>query len=195
MDINLFGLIAALVIVTVWHEMGHWLAARAIGIPIRRIYVGMGPVLWRRALRRDTDLVLRALPLGMAIAVAGRREDDGTLRRPIDHDLLMAAGGPLASFALAGLLVAAAWWLPMPDAWRGILGGVGLLSAALAVLNLIPIPGLDGGHLLMLGIARLGWAVTPVQELRLQHWGVNLVAFACLVPLFLVVWRQLMAVA
>ena len=60
MDINLFGLIAALVIVTVWHEVGIGAAARMVGIPVRRIYVGMGPVLWRRALRRDTDLGRRA---------------------------------------------------------------------------------------------------------------------------------------
>ena len=98
MDVNLFGLVAALIVVTVWHEMGHWFAARAVGIPVRRIYVGMGPVLWQRTLRRDTDLVLRALPLGMAIAVPGRRENDGSLRRPIDHDLLMAAGGPAGEF-------------------------------------------------------------------------------------------------
>ena len=195
MDVNLLGLIAALVAVTVWHEVGHWIAARAVGVPVRRIYVGMGPVLWRRTLRQDTDLALRALPLGMAIAVSGRRADDGTLRRPIDHDLLMAAGGPLASFALTGLLIAAALWLPLPGAWQETLAEIGLLSAVLAVLNLMPIPGLDGGHLLVLGAARFGWAMTPVQEVRLHRWGVNLVAFACLVPLCLVVWRHLMAVA
>ncbi len=195
MEPNLVSLTAALIVVTLWHEMGHWLAARVVRMPVRCVYVGMGPVLWRRSLRHDTDLVLRALPLGMSIAVPGRRAADGTLRRPLEHDLLVAAGGPVASLVLAGLLVTAAWWLPLPAMWRPAVGGIGLLSALVALLNLLPVPGLDGGHLLMLGAARLGWSLTPAQEAWLHRWGVNLVAYACLAPLCLVVWRHLIAVA
>jgi membrane-associated protease RseP (regulator of RpoE activity) len=195
MDAEMFGLFAVLIALTLWHETGHWIAARAVRIPVRCVSVGMGPVVWRRPLRHDTDLVLRALPLGMSIAVPGRRESGGALRRPIGHDLLIAAGGPLASFALTALLIAAAWWLPLPEAWRATVGGVGVLSALLALFNLLPVPGLDGGHLFLLTAARLGWVLSPAQEARLHRWGVNLVAFACLAPLCLIVWRHLTAIA
>jgi regulator of sigma E protease len=70
MDANVLGLLATLIALTAWHETGHWLAARAVRVPVRRVSVGLGPVVWQHALRRDTDLVLRALPLGMSIAAA-----------------------------------------------------------------------------------------------------------------------------
>lgn len=42
-----------------------------------------------------------------------------------------------------------------PD-WAYGLVGVGILSAVIALFNLLLIPGLDGGHLLMAGAATLG---------------------------------------
>lgn len=49
------------------HELGHLLAARALGIPVRRFAVGCGPVLLRRADRRGTEWTLGLLPLEHAV--------------------------------------------------------------------------------------------------------------------------------
>ena len=43
-----------------------------------------------------------------------------------------------------------------------------LLSLLLALLNLLPIPGLDGGHLLLLGLHKLGLRRGPERERRLH---------------------------
>ncbi|MFI5362953.1 MAG: AAA family ATPase, partial [Elusimicrobiota bacterium] len=60
----------------------------------------------------------------------------------------VAAAGPLTNFALAGLALAAAAFLPA----GGILAGAALalahMNAALGVFNLLPLPQLDGGKML-----------------------------------------------
>src|SRR5687767_2504782 len=116
-DINPLILIAALFGVTLWHELGHLAAARWLGVPVVNLYVGLGPVLWRRTLRQAPDLVLRAFPLGMSVAIPSRRTSDGQARRPYTHDLWIAAAGPCASFVLTLLLFAIARWLPIPYSW------------------------------------------------------------------------------
>jgi membrane-associated protease RseP (regulator of RpoE activity) len=143
--INLFILFAALFGVTLWHELGHLTAARWLKVPIVHLNVGLGPILWRRKLRQAPDLVLRAFPLGMSVAIPSRRTVEGQTRRPHAHDLWIAAAGPCASFILTLLLFAIARWTPMPHTWAYNLAGVGLLSTAIALLNLLPVPGLDGG--------------------------------------------------
>jgi membrane-associated protease RseP (regulator of RpoE activity) len=166
-------------------------AARWLGIPIVNLYVGLGPILWRRKLGQSPNLVLRAFPLGMSVAIPSRRTQDGEPRRPYSHDLWIAAAGPLASFVLTLLLFAVARWMPMPyDVAYGLVG-VGLLSTAIALLNLLPIPGLDGGHLLMVSAARKGWEMTPAQELRLQRASVKWVVIICLVPFFYSLWTRI----
>ena len=204
-NINPYILAAALFGVTVWHELGHLVAARLLGVPVINLYIGLGPVLWRHHVKhgakhsakhsasQSPNLVLRAFPLGMSVAGANRRTPHGEARRPYSHDLWIAAAGPMASFMLTSLLFAAARWLPIPYDWAYALVGVGLLSAAIALLNLLPIPGLDGGHLLMISAARRGWEMTPAQELRLQRAGVRWVVIICLIPLLTSLWTQWIA--
>ena len=153
-----------LVLLTLAHEMGHFLVARRLGIPIKRLTIGLGPILWRRRVAGEMELVLRAVPAGMAVGVPARRANDGRLLRPVEHDMLMVAGGPLASVALAGLLASSLWLLNLSPEMQIWLAGAAALSVLLAVLNLIPIPGLDGGHLLVLIIARLARSWRPIRS-------------------------------
>lgn len=191
-DINPFILIAALFGVTLWHELGHLAAARWLKVPIVNVYVGLGPILWRRKLRHSPNLVLRAFPLGMSVAIPSRRTHDGQARRPYSHDLWIAAAGPCASLLLTLLLFAVARWVPMPYAWAYGLVGIGLLSTAIALLNLLPIPGLDGGHLMMVSAARKGWEMTPDREAALQRASIKWVVIICLVPFFYALWTNLL---
>ena len=189
-DINPYILILSLFGVTLWHEFGHLAAARWLGVPIVNLYVGVGPVLWRHKMRQAPNLVLRALPLGMSVAIPSRRTMDGQQRRPFAHDLWIVAAGPCASLLLTFILFAMARWVPMPYDVAYRLVGVGLLSTAIALLNLLPIPGLDGGHLLMLGAARKGWEMTPAQEARLQRASIKWVVIICLVPFMYTLWTH-----
>jgi len=68
--IIVFGLVVLV------HELGHFLAARLVGIYAPRFSIGFGPALWRRRFG-ETEYVRAALPLGGYVRMATR--DDETL--------------------------------------------------------------------------------------------------------------------
>jgi regulator of sigma E protease len=45
------------------HELGHFLAARSVGIRVERFSIGFGPRIWGFE-RGDTEYILAAIPLG-----------------------------------------------------------------------------------------------------------------------------------
>jgi len=56
------------------HELGHFLAAKAMGVYTPRFSIGFGPALWRRR-RGETEYVLAALPLGGYVRMASRHDE------------------------------------------------------------------------------------------------------------------------
>ena len=56
------------------HELGHFLAAKAVGVYTPRFSIGFGPALWRRR-RGETEYVLAALPLGGYVRMASRHDE------------------------------------------------------------------------------------------------------------------------
>ncbi|MGQ0539953.1 MAG: RIP metalloprotease RseP [Gemmatimonadaceae bacterium] len=68
--ILVFGLVVLV------HEVGHFLAARSVGIYAPRFSIGFGPAIWRRRFG-ETEYVLAWLPLGGYVRMATR--DDETL--------------------------------------------------------------------------------------------------------------------
>ena len=53
--ILIFGILIAL------HEFGHFLAAKAFGVPVFEFSVGMGPLIWQRQIKEtDYSLVVTA---------------------------------------------------------------------------------------------------------------------------------------
>jgi regulator of sigma E protease len=57
------------------HELGHFLAAKAVGVYTPRFSIGFGPTLWRRK-RGETEYVLAALPLGGYVRMASRLDQE-----------------------------------------------------------------------------------------------------------------------
>jgi regulator of sigma E protease len=77
---------------------------------------------------------------------------------------LKAVGGPVAIGQLTGHFAR--------QGVSSLLGWVALFSINLAILNLLPIPVLDGGHILFLGIeATRGRPLSTTQKLRLSQVG------------------------
>src|SRR3954462_8944479 len=57
------------------HELGHFLAAKAVGVYAPRFSIGFGPALIRFR-RGETEYVLAALPLGGYVRMASRLDEE-----------------------------------------------------------------------------------------------------------------------
>src|SRR5215218_11149461 len=60
------------------HELGHFLAAKAVGVYAPRFSIGFGPALFRKR-RGETEYVLAALPLGGYVRMASRHDAEAAL--------------------------------------------------------------------------------------------------------------------
>lgn len=78
------------------HELGHFLAAKALGVYAPRFSIGFGPALWSRKWG-ETEYVLAAIPLGGYVRMASREDEtmafiEGGGERPAPD---AASGQPL----------------------------------------------------------------------------------------------------
>lgn len=222
--------VSAFGLLIVVHELGHYLAARKVGIAVAEFAVGFGPVVVSRTVG-DTTWSLRWIPLGGYV----RWHEDGPdlfWDAPPGARAFALAAGPLANLALTALLLTfyfagvQGWsletpWLALKGTgylfmgwWEGLtalLSGGGLaeirspvgmvedtakammgghaafgygawMSLNLGLMNLLPIPGLDGGRLCFVGLERLRRRpLDPVVE----GW-VHVSGFALLIALTLI---------
>lgn len=179
------------------HELGHFLMARWMRIPVARFSIGYGPKLWMFR-KGDTEYWLSIIPVGGY--VLPKVEDETELFQiPVYKRIVSALGGPVANIllafllfgllntvvsgvSLAGIVVkpySQTWGqisqilgvIPRlfshPDELSGVVGIVAqggrfvggdfikavsfsiLLSLNFAIFNLLPIPPLDGGKILL----------------------------------------------
>ncbi|MBI5612130.1 MAG: RIP metalloprotease RseP [Gammaproteobacteria bacterium] len=107
--------IAAISILVVVHEFGHYWVARLMGVKVTRFSVGFGRPLWlRRAGRDRTEWVLSAIPLGGYVKMLD--ESEGRVakkdlrrafnRQPIPRRSAIVLAGPLFNFLFAILVYA-----------------------------------------------------------------------------------------
>ncbi len=75
MIINILAFLFVLGIVVFVHELGHFLAARRVGVRVITFSLGFGPKLatFRRG---DTEYAISAIPLGGYVKMAGEQPDD-----------------------------------------------------------------------------------------------------------------------
>jgi RIP metalloprotease RseP len=66
--IFVFGLVVLV------HELGHFLAAKWMGVYAPRFSIGFGPALWRRRFG-ETEYIIAALPLGGYVRMASREDE------------------------------------------------------------------------------------------------------------------------
>ena len=96
-----------------FHELGHFLAARALGVGVTTFSLGFGPKLVRKVWGK-TEYCLSAIPLGGYVALAGQDEEEelpegfgeteGFWSRPPWQRLILVAAGPLANLLLAWIV-------------------------------------------------------------------------------------------
>src|SRR5262245_54321958 len=114
-------------ILVAFHELGHFLAARWVGVKVLKFSLGFGPKLFGRQVG-ETEYLVSAVPLGCYVKLFGEDEAEAITpedrRRSFVHQglwgkVLIVAAGPGFNFILAYLIFAAwlstGYTLPVPS--------------------------------------------------------------------------------
>src|SRR3954469_18040040 len=118
-------------VVVFFHELGHLIVGKLVGVKAVRFSIGFGPKLLSFH-KGETEYRVSALPLGGYVKFAGDNpyeelaaEDRGRgfLEQPAWKKGVIAAAGPLANFVLAVVLFFFVFAAPRPD-WRAKVGYV-----------------------------------------------------------------------
>lgn len=97
-----------------FHELGHFLVAKTVGIKVSEFSMGFGPKLIG-FLRGETLYNLRALPIGGFVRMAGmdpgeelseEDEERGFNKKSVGKRIAVIFAGPLMNFLLAAILLA-----------------------------------------------------------------------------------------
>lgn len=114
-------------ILVAFHELGHFLAARWVGVKVLKFSLGFGPKLIGRQVG-ETEYLVSAIPLGGYVKLFGEDEAEAVTpedrRRSFIHQslwgkVLIVSAGPGFNFILAYLIFAAwlstGYTLPVPS--------------------------------------------------------------------------------
>src|SRR5713101_986395 len=120
------------------HEMGHFLAAKAVGVTVEEFAWGFGPRLVTLLKRSGTEYTVRALPLGGFVSMVGMQPEDvsvpnGLMSKPAWARALVFVAGPLMNVILALLVLCS----------MGMITGA---PAARSTQVLQVVPKTDDGH-------------------------------------------------
>lgn len=124
--------LAILMTAVLVHELGHYLAARSVGVPVRAFSVGMGPVIFKRRWR-GTEWRVSLLPLGGYVDLPGmaatvgedgrlRAADEGMARLRFGAKAWVLSAGVLCNYLMGALLLAAA--VVLAPGYRELVSGV-----------------------------------------------------------------------
>src|SRR5262245_49773681 len=100
------------------HELGHFLAAKFVGVGVERFSLGFGPKIFGKKVG-DTEYLVSAVPLGGYVKMIGEEGGEETppaeieksfAHKPLPGRFLIVASGPLfnliaAIFVFAALFV------------------------------------------------------------------------------------------
>lgn len=125
------------------HELGHFLTARAIGIPVYEFALGFGPKLISRH-RNGVDYSLRLIPLGGFVRMAGEEPGDNqdpngySHRTPLEK-IAVSVAGPIMNLFLGLLIFVYSYaFIGLPTATNEPVIGRVMESEPAAVAGVLP---------------------------------------------------------
>ena len=90
------------------HELGHFIAAKSLGVKVNEFSIGMGPALWKKQ-KGETLYALRCLHIGGYCAMEGEDEETDDprcfTRQPAWKRIIILCAGSFMNFVLGLLLV------------------------------------------------------------------------------------------
>ena len=163
MSVFIVNAIISFVVALVFHELGHYVAARICAVPIKQAGFGWGPKLFGVRVS-DVDCQLRMLPVGAYIQM-----DMVALQtRPLLQQLFVLGAGIGMNLTLCVLT------------WGSLFGA---LNLALAIGNIVPFYQLDGWKSGMVICRRMFGRPSPLVEWVLTLGG-GAIALAVFVRAF-----------
>ena len=164
MSVFIINAIVSFLAALVLHELGHYVAARLCGVPIKQAGFGWGPKLFGVRVS-DVDCQLRMLPIGAYIQM----DMIALQRRPLLQQLFVLGAGVGMNLTLCALT------------WGSLFGA---LNLALAIGNIVPFYQLDGWKSGMVICRRMFGRPSPLVEWVLTLGG-GAIALAVFVRAFL----------
>jgi membrane-associated protease RseP (regulator of RpoE activity) len=164
MSVIIVNAIVSFVAALVLHELGHYIAARLCGVPIKQAGFGWGPKLFGVRVS-DVDCQLRMLPVGAYIQM----DMIALQKRPLLQQLFVLGAGIGMNLTLCILT------------WGSLFGA---LNLALAIGNIVPFYQLDGWKSGMVICRRMFGRPSPLVEWVFTLGG-GAIALAVFVRAFL----------
>ena len=106
----LISFVVLISVITIIHESGHFFAARIFKVKVLDFSIGMGPSIFQKKDKYQTNYNLRILPIGGFVQMLGEGEDsserDSFQSKSYYQRLLIVLAGPMANFILAFIIFA-----------------------------------------------------------------------------------------
>lgn len=108
----IIGIVIVLGVLIFFHELGHFLCAKAFGVGVEKFSLGFGPKILGRTVGR-TEYCVSAVPLGGFVKMVGEQPDEeidpadrpySFTHKPVGKRMLIVAAGPVFNFVLAVLI-------------------------------------------------------------------------------------------
>lgn len=132
---SLWWMIVAIGVLVTFHEYGHFIVARKLGVKVLRFSVGFGRALWSRRGGDGTEYVVAAIPLGGYVKMLDEREGEvdpaerhrAFNRQGVWRRIAIVAAGPVFNLVFTVLAFWVMFMVGVMDV-RPVVGGVSGLA-------------------------------------------------------------------